>query len=250
MHQFKCLLLFLLPFTLVSQEITGRVFDAETTIKGAKIFNKNKNNFTYTNEYGYFNINASVSDTLLFTSLFHEEKILKLTNNHFEGTLVVELKKIINNLDEVLLANEKREEFNNENYTQNLGLQMQNDIKNNPHLYGVMPQYGLDFVKIASIIGKLFKKKKTKETLVKPITHKALDSLFSTNKLFNKNLLLNDLKIPVDYNTLFFDYCEAQNMDNKLLLKKNEFIFLQELFNCSKDFLVILDDYKRNYLKD
>ncbi len=250
MYKFKVFVLLLFPFTMVSQNITGKVYDAETTVKGAKIFNKNKNTTTHTDETGTFKIIASIADTLVFTSLFHEEKALKITNSHFGNTIVIEIKKIINTLDEVLLANEKLKEFNEEIYTNNLGSQIQNDIKNNPHLYSASQSGNLDFVKIISLISKLFKNKKVKDVPIKAITHKAFDSLFSKDKLFNDKLLADDLKIPEAYNPLFFDYCEAQNIDSKLLLEENKFILLDELFKCSHDFLVILDDYKSNYLKD
>ncbi|WP_445736897.1 hypothetical protein [Mariniflexile sp.] len=84
--------------------------------------------------------------------------------------MVVELKKIVNNLDEVLLVGKAKKTFNAENYTVDIGLQIKNDIKNNPHLYNTPPSGNIDFVKIASLIGKLFKKNnKTKTTSIIPI---------------------------------------------------------------------------------
>ncbi|GAA4960958.1 carboxypeptidase-like regulatory domain-containing protein [Algibacter aquimarinus] len=246
MHRLIFVSLFF-PSIILSQNISGKVYDAETNIKGAKINNKTKNIFTYTDETGNFNIPASINDSLVFTSLFHEEKTIEVSSKDFEITIVIELKKIINDLDEVLLTKTlENKEFSEEKYTQNLALQIQNDIKNRPYLYGATPNYGLDFVQIFSGIAKLFKKKKKKNIATKTITYKSLDSLFSKHKLFNKKLLVNDLEIPEINIPLFFEYCEVQNIDDKLLLDKNEFLLLDRVINYSKDFLVILNTYKKN----
>ena len=60
MHRFKIFIFLLFPLTMISQHITGKVYDAETSVKGAKIFNKNANSITYTNETGSFKINALI----------------------------------------------------------------------------------------------------------------------------------------------------------------------------------------------
>ncbi|AXP79420.1 hypothetical protein CJ739_322 [Mariniflexile rhizosphaerae] len=238
--------LIFIPTFATSQQITGKIYDNESSVKGAKILNTNNNIFTYSNEYGDFSINASIHDTLKFTSLFHEEKKVLLNEKSFENTIVVELSKIVNSLEEVLLMDKTQKTFKAENYTADIGLQIKNDIKNNPHLYSPPPSGNIDFVKIASLIGKLFKNNKnSKTTSVIPITYKELDSLFTKHKFLNEKLLKNDLKIPKEYIPLFFDYCENKNIDNKLLLEENHLLLLEKLITYSKEFLIILSEYKK-----
>lgn len=249
MHQLKFVIIFLLPMSIFSQNITGKIYDQESTVKGAKIYNATKRITTYTDNKGDFRLSASINDTVVFTSLFHKEKRLKLVKNHFNEVLVIELKKIVNDLDEVLITKENKT-FNEKTHTENLSLQLKNDIKNNPHLYGSPPSGNIDFIKIFGLVSKLFKRKKVKETPVFFITYKQFDSLFSNSNFFTNKLLINDLKISNEYRLLFFDYCDAQSLDNKLLLEENKILLLDKLFNYSKEFSNILDDYKKKALKD
>ena len=66
------------------------------------------------------------------------------------------------------------------------------------------------------------------------------DDSFFTNKL-----LTNELKVPEEYKPLFFDYCDAQNINRELLLKENRFLLLDKLNNCSKEFLIVLTENKK-----
>ncbi|WP_308993398.1 hypothetical protein QLS71_011470 [Mariniflexile litorale] len=242
--------LILIPNFVISQQIIGKIYDNESSVKGAKILNTNKNIFTYTNEYGDFSIDASINDTLKFTSLFHKEKDVLLNEKSFENKIVIELIKIVNDLDEVLLMDKTQKTFSAESYTADIGLQIKNDIKNNPHLYSPPPSGNLDFIKIASLIGKLFKNNNKSKTIsIVPITHKALDSLFAKQEFLNDNLLKNDLKIPKAYIPLFFDYCENKNIDNKLLLKENNFLLLDKLFTCSEEFLIVISEFEKEKTK-
>ena len=81
MHQLKFVIIFLLPISIFSQNITGKIYDQESTVKGAKIHNTTKRITTYTDNKGYFKLSASINDTLVFTSLFHKEKRLKLVED-------------------------------------------------------------------------------------------------------------------------------------------------------------------------
>jgi len=198
MHQLKFVVFFLLPIFMFSQNITGKIYDEESSVKGVKIHNATKNIITYTNHKGDFKLSASIHDTLVFASLFHKEKKLKLVKNHFNEVLVIELKKTINDLDEVLITKENKT-FNEKTYTADLGLQLKNDMKNNPHLYGPPPSGNLDFVKIFGLVAKLFKRKKVKEMPIVMITYKQFDSLFSNSNFFNNKLLINDLKVSNEY---------------------------------------------------
>ena len=246
------LLIILLSSNLVaSQNINGKIYDDEATVKGAKIKNVSKNISTYSNDDGDFKINAAINDSLQITSLFHDTKILKVTNDLFNETIVIELKKAVNNLDEVLLSSEKEKQFDKSKYKADLGEQIKNDMKNNLHLYAPTAQSaGIDLIKVAQLIGKLFKKKK--EIPIVFLDYTQIDSLFNTanHPHFNEKFLATELKIPMEYIPLFFDYCDAQNFEKSLLLDENEFLLLSKFITCGEGFLKILDEAKTDTIKD
>ncbi|WP_157805319.1 carboxypeptidase-like regulatory domain-containing protein [Confluentibacter citreus] len=244
-------LIFLVPLAMNSQTIRGVIYDAESKLKDIKVFNLSKQVTTYSDDAGNFVINASINDTLVFSSLFYEQKKEVLTKDHFENSIVIELKKIMNNLDEVVLTDRsKNKEFDAEAYTTDLKAQIADDIKKNPHLYGQAPSYGLDFIAIASLIGKLFKKEKFKPDVVEPINYKQLDSLFAKDNLLNDTFLVNELKIPLEYKNLFFEYFEAQNINDTFLKEDKRILLLEELFKHSKAFKTFLSDYEKGKTKD
>lgn len=244
MSNLKSILFFLLPFTAISQTITGKIYDNDASVKGAKIQNINKDEITYTDNTGSFKLQASVNDTLIISSLFHHEQTINVNKSHFENTIVIELKKIVNTLDEVLL-HDKPKAFNAETYTKKFNNVLKEDIKNNPHLYEPPPSGNLDFVKIVELLVKMIRKKKDKKTPVikTTITYNQLDSLFTHDTYFNNELLKSNLKIPETYKTLFFDYCDAQQLDSKILLKENDFLLLSELYTYSEAFLKQISEF-------
>lgn len=54
---------------------------------------------------GRFSIAGKIGDTLHASSLFYNEQKLVLKDYHFHESVVIELKQIFNNLDEVQLIN-------------------------------------------------------------------------------------------------------------------------------------------------
>ena len=59
-------LIIALPFLSSSQTLKGKLYDATTTIKGAKVYNKTQHSITTTDVNGNFSIIAKVNDTLVF----------------------------------------------------------------------------------------------------------------------------------------------------------------------------------------
>lgn len=245
------LLLFLAPLVINSQNIHGVIYDAESKLKDIKVTNLSKQITTYSDNVGNFSINASVNDTLVFYSLFYEQKKQVITKDDFENTMVIELKKIMNNLNEVVVTDHsKNNQFNPEEYATDLKAQIADDIKKNPHLYGQAPSGGMDFIAIASLIVKFFKKDKVKPAVIDPINYKQLDSLFSKDSFINDKFLVNELKIPLEYKPLFFEYCEAQNMNGTFINEDNKMLLLEELFKHSKTFKTFLSDYQQGKIKE
>ncbi|WP_339753503.1 hypothetical protein [uncultured Winogradskyella sp.] len=239
--------LFSLPFVINAQTLKGKIYDATNTIKNIKVFNETQNRITASNEKGNFNIIAKINDTILFESIFYHPKVVILNQTHFKGIAVFELKKIVNELDEVeVKAEPEQPVFKEETYNFELQNLIKEDIKNNPGLYQPAgATYGVDFISLIGQLAKLFKRKKTKngEEFYKPITYKQMDSLFQKSSFFNKHLVTKDLKIPEDKANLFYEFCSAKQLSSELLKDQNKMQLLEYLVLNSQLFLILLEEY-------
>ncbi len=242
-------LLVLLPlFFAMSQNIKGKVYDNEATVKGIKVHNISKQLKAYTDNSGEFAIPAQVNDTLVFESLFHNHKVVKLKATDFDDIVVFELKKRLNTLEEVLLVDENAKSKPDSEMKAAAERYIANDQKINPHLY--MPQssysYGANFGELFKLIKSIFKnKKKHKEKPEQLVNFKTLDSLFKNDALFNLELLREDLDIPDEYAYLFFDYIETKALRKNLASEANKVILLDSLMNYSKSFIQITQDFEK-----
>lgn len=238
------ILLFLLNLPLIhtAQTLNGKVYDAKGTAKNIKVYNETQKQLTVTNKTGDFSIIAKVNDTLLFESIFYHPKAVILKEFHFEDIAVFELKEILTELDEVEVRTEPEQPvFTEETYNAELKNILQEDIKNNPHLY--KPASG-NILALLSLVGKLLKKKdKFRAPIYQPITYTQMDSLFEKSSFFNKQLLTENLKIPEDKKYLFYDLCEAKEISSELLKDKNKMQLLEELVLNSQLLLILLEQY-------
>ncbi len=242
-----------LPLALKAQTLKGKVYDATSTVKNIKVFNETQKRVTATNAEGSFSIIARVNDTLLFESIFYHPKVVILKDFHFEDIFVFELKKIVNELDEVeIKAEPEQPVFEEETYNLELQNLIKEDIKNNPHLYAPAgATYGVDFVYLIGEVVKLFKKNRPKTLAYKPITYKQMDSLFDKSSFFNKQLMSKNLKITKDKAHLFYDFCGAKHISSELLKDENKMQLLEQLVLNSQLFLILLEQYgAKNMIKD
>ena len=238
------LFLMYITFGLKAQTLNGKVYDATTALQNIKVRNETENRLTVTDEKGNFSIMAKVNDTISFQSLFYHPKVVILDASHFKEVAVFELDKNIGELDEVeIKAATEQPIFEEETYNIELHNLIQEDIKNNPHLY--MPQgpaYGVDFVYLIGAVAKLFKNKNKVPTYT-PITYRQMDSLFEKSMFFNKQLLTQYLKIPEDKTNLFYDFCTAKDISSELLKDENKMQLLEQLVLNSQLFLMLLEQY-------
>lgn len=180
------------------------------------------------------------------SSLFHTKTFIEIREQDFNQVVVIEVKKTINELDAVLLRDEREKKFDSIKMETQIHNQIKEDIKRHPYKYGVQSSGNIDFIAIAGMIGRLFKKKKTKEDPVVPITYKEFNSLFTKDRFFNETLLAFDLNIPKEYQPLFFDYCDSKGIDSKLLAKNKQVDLLEELVICSQEFQKIIEESKKD----
>ena len=245
MKHFFLFFLFSLPFLSQAQAITGYVYDSEATVKGARLVNTSKNTLNYTNDKGYFNINAQVNDTLIIFSYFHLEKTVIISEAMFNEEVVIELQKITNLLDEVELANTPTKKFDSINLQSTTAKQGQIAYKEHVFESGENYRPTLDVLGLIGAIGKLFKRK-NKTSEIRFIKAEDLEKLFKSSSFFTQRLLLNDLKIPKDYQYLFFDYCSAQQLNYNLIAAKKDIELLDLLNTYSIDFRDLLKAYQKD----
>ena len=230
---------------MFSQNISGTLYDAESAISGAKIMNVTSKSITSTDGHGNFEIYAKVNDTLIFSSLFHHTKQLVVNRSHLEATQVFEMKKIVNELDEVELHGPiTPKEIDAKEATKTLNKQLQNDIEKNSFKYKKPNTGPLDIMAIGESIVKLFKRKTPREyqTADTLITSEDLNSLFKSDKFFNDTFLVLNLNITKDNKHLFFAYCETKDMSSALLLQENKIYLIDNFLEYSKEFREILKE--------
>ena len=159
MKKFLLVTVLLYSNLFFSQEIKGKIYDESTTVKGALIVNINQDLMTYTNEEGEFSIQAKVNDSIYVSSLFHAKQFKVLEEIDFNQTVIFELVKTVNELDEVYLEKINEKKFDSIKTNEQLHVQIKSDIEKNPHLYSPPSNGNMDFIAIAKLIAGLFKNK-------------------------------------------------------------------------------------------
>ncbi|WP_053991333.1 carboxypeptidase-like regulatory domain-containing protein [Mangrovimonas sp. TPBH4] len=226
-----------------SQTLKGKVYDAETTVKGAKIINKSENRFTYSDDNGDFSLTASVGDSIAVHSLFHESQQLVLKPNDFKETVVIELKKITNTLDEVILIDEREKVFDSTKFQSSLHKQLQTEENNFPFTYSDSYTPTIDLIKLGKLVVELFKRKEVDTSLLYA-SYEDFDTLFSTNAYFNDEFIKSELHIPIEQKYLFLEYLSAQNIPKSLLNGNNNFFLLDNLLKHGESFSKLLQETK------
>ncbi|WP_299277825.1 hypothetical protein [uncultured Psychroserpens sp.] len=242
MKLLRLFILLIIPLCSNAQTIKGIIYDAEATIKGAKFVNKTQNILTYSNGKGVFEIEAKLNDTIVVSSLFHHQKTITVTQNYFGQDVVIELKKVTNELDEVEISKVNEKKVDTLLIASTTAKQGQIAFKERVFGSGKNLQPTLDLIKLANLIGKLFKKK---EETIKIIEVEDLQKLFKKGALFNEKFLRDELKIQKQHEYLFFVYCNAQQLNSSLLSKSNEFSLLDELLKHSKAFNILLEEHNK-----
>jgi hypothetical protein len=99
----------------------------------------------------------------------------------------------------------------------------------------------MDFIAIASLITKLFKKRTVEEPM-QMANYYDLKTLFESDSYFNSEFLISELKIESQNHSLFFDFCEAKGIEKQLLLKENKLLLAEILVEYSNQFLETIKD--------
>lgn len=255
------LLLFLLVITvqisfaqLGSREIIkGQIISEATAIDNVTVFNVSSNKGAVTDKLGFFTMYARPSDTLVFSSVIFKSKKLVLNENDFKViVLKIKLEEFINELDEVIVTpstlsgdlekdaknikvTDKQSAFNGKEIAD---MQMEKDFQST-QFNTAMPSdlsipYGMDFVKIGKMVGKLFGKEKSKE---KPVVFTSDKNFQAAVKdKFTYHFFTETLELKHDEIGLFLNYCDADPNVRKLLATNKEIDLIDFLISKSKEY--------------
>jgi len=189
----------------------------------------------YADEEGNFKIEAHINDQIAFTTLFHEPQMIIITGKDFDDVMVIELKKKVNELDKVYLNKINEKKFESSKVENQMNTQIKNDIELHAYLYSPPPNTNMDFMAIAGLITKLFKKR-TVEEPIQMADYYDLKTLFESDPYFNSEFLISELKIESQYHPLFIDFCEAKGIEKQLLLTENKLWLAEILVEYSNHF--------------
>lgn len=239
----KLLLVALISISSYSQTVKGFIYDAETTVKGAKLVNTTQDILAYSDGKGYFEIAGQLNDTLVVSSYFHKSQTVIMSKKHFDKDIVIELNKITNELDEVDITKMKEKQLDTLSLKKTTAKQGQIAFKEHVFGSGENLQPTLDILKLARQIGKLFKKEKQDIPTIKTAD---LITIFETSSFFNDTFLRDELGISEVHEYLFFEYIQVQHIHASLLSKDNEFLLLDKLLEHGKAFNTFLTEHQND----
>ena len=222
--------------SVTAQEIRGIVYESNERVSDFEIVNMNSGISSTTNQEGYFSISSDLGDTLVFKSIQFEQQILIVDENHLQRTLVIELKKIVNLLDQVNISSSSQE-FNVKTANKELKKTFQTDLEKNWFIYyPPNPKGNL----LASIIPG--NKKSIPKKPEKRIIHLSdYIELFTSDETLNFKYLKNSLGIPEKHYNLFFDYLESRSLNYELLNQSRRLDLIQKINDESEKYIVILE---------
>lgn len=220
-----------------SKLIKGQVRNTLIPVEDVIVFNTKHNLGTAVNAYGSFEIMASVSDTLVFSSLVFKSKRIVLTEKDFIASrVIVPLEVFTNELAEVIILAKKDVNPISGSTQKIVDLQFFDDAKSSPKNTAMLSDQtidkGMDFVRIYKGILKTMRKENPgKQDFYK-------DTTFADYVIthVNYSFLSNTLELRDDEIKLFLVYCENDSRSRTLMSADLEFQLLDFLSSKNKEF--------------
>ena len=233
-YHFICFLMLFLHIKTHAQKkyetFFGVIYNESETISNVHIINLNNKTGTISNTDGSFNINASIGDVLLFSSIQFDPLKIKITEAYISSKkLIIILTPTINKLDEVFLngltgdldydlANQPKDTTPKHTFVFN-----RNEVRK------LGPDYSINFYKapdaeaftnpiLMNGVGasvtipdkKIIAYKKYKRELKKKQYF-----VYKLKKELGITFFIENLKIPEDKIYNFINYCETKNIFEK-----------------------------------
>lgn len=103
---------FLFTISMIGQnsrtKIIGKAENDTISVENAHVINLNSNIGTISNEKGYFEISVKVNDIIQISEINHKTKTIVIDKSYINtGILIVNLEVIVNELDEIIIDNQK-----------------------------------------------------------------------------------------------------------------------------------------------
>ena len=234
MRIFIIIILFCIQ-SVTAQEIRGIIYDSDGRVSDFEIVNLNSAIHSTTNQEGYFTIPSDLGDTLVFNSIQFEKQILVVEQRHLQETIVIELKKTVNALDQVNISSSNRK-FNLEKENNKLKKEFLTDLERNWFIYYPPNPKGNIFDGFLSVIDKLFPKKPE----IRIIELSDYQELFTSDEILNFEYLKVSLGIPENHYNLFLDYLESKSLNYELLNKSERLDLIQKINHLSEEYIIML----------
>ncbi|MEZ7504659.1 hypothetical protein [Flavobacterium sp. Arc2] len=219
------------------KELKGQVRNVLAPVENVIVFNVNSKTGAIVNQYGFFDINAKVNDTLVFSSLTFKSKKIVLSEREFiDPQFVVTLEVFTNELKEVLILAKK--ELNpvsggSQKYVDLMYFgDQQSALKNTAMPRDGSILYGTDFVRIYKDVVKILRKNNPETTDFYK------DTSFSelVLKKVNYSFFANTLSLKDDEIKLFLVFCENDPKSRTLMQPSDEFQLMDFLITKNKEY--------------
>lgn len=219
------------------KELKGQVRNVLAPVENVIVFNINSKTGAIVNQYGFFDINAKVNDTLVFSSLTFKSKKIVLSQREFiDPQFVVTLEVFTNELKEVLISAKK--ELNpvsggSQKYVDLMYFgDQQSALKNTAMPRDGSILYGTDFVRIYKDVVKILRKNNPEKTDFYK------DTSFSelVLKKVNYSFFANTLSLKDDEIKLFLVFCENDPKSRTLMQPSDEFQLMDFLITKNKEY--------------
>ncbi|WP_299432880.1 hypothetical protein [uncultured Aquimarina sp.] len=245
------LIIFSLSFVGFSQDtdiLRGKIITDTLHSKSINIINLTKGVGTINDSAGFFQIKATKGDTIVFSSVQHQQKTHVVTKKDLkEASLSIQLEIKVNELDEVTiskydLTGESKEDVKKiKTYEDVLPLFNAKALDETPFIHekgaatvrntviaDEMDATPINFIAVGRMIASLFKKKdtgKSREIRIPEISD-----------FYNGDFMVSELEIPKTEVYNFLDYINQQAETKNVLKSGNELIILEYLIGQSKIF--------------
>ncbi len=225
-------------------KLNGLVKYDSIKLQNINIKNKATNFGTSSDKNGYFTIYAKKGDSILFSSIVYEDRIIKISDTHINAKkMIVYLEPDYYQLDEVMLNKQVSIDWSNAFVTP--GTVFNNDYISNrkpPNAQALAdPNANAGGLNPTALFMQLTKKARLrrKKRRLKEHKNQLLKQEFTTTlrNLYGDNFYIKSLSIPEDKINIFLGYCQANGLNEYYL--SNEFIIKNFLVKQAVKFSAI-----------
>lgn len=233
------------------RELKGKVISDSLDVEGVYVINKTLKESTITNKEGYFSIETSINDTLVFSAVqFELKSVIVISEMYDQESVLIRLDVKINKLDEIVVR-----PYNlSGNLSSDLkGIQTDNIVNGVtlglPNATVKMPTQsqrrvieatsGGGAIPLNPIINAITGYTKMLKNRVK-IEQKE-ERLNEAMSSFEIELYVNHLKIPEEYIASFSYYCAADTKFEEFQQQNDPLLMLAFFETKSKEFRMLND---------